>query len=99
MILLSIAEELNESVDNVLLFLYADHKDMHLLKGVTEGVKTAVDVLHRYNLVLCQSLLLYAKGIRVVLHQPTSKWLEMLFRRIKFYRLLFRVWKYEDRVN
>ena len=37
MILQSIAEELNESVENVLLFLYADHKDMHLLTGVTEG--------------------------------------------------------------
>ena len=98
MILQSIAEELNESVENVLLFLYADHKDMHLLTELPK-VKTAVEVLHRYNLVLCQSLLLYAKSIRVVLHQPNSKWLEMLFRRIKFYRLLFRVWRYEDRVE
>lgn len=98
MILKLIAEELNESVENILLFLYADHKDMHLLTELPK-VKTAVDALHRYNLVLCQSLLLYAKGIRVVLHHPNSKWLEMLFRRIKFYRLLFRVWKYEDRVE
>ena len=71
---------------------------MHLLTDLPK-VKTAVDVLHRYNLVLCQSLLLYAKGIRVILYQPTSKWLEMLFRRIKFYRLLFRIWRYEDRVE
>ena len=98
MILKSIAEELNESVDKVLLFLYADHKDMHLLRELPK-VKTAVDVLHRYNLVLCQSILLYAKGIRVVLYDPSSKWLEMLFRRIKFYRLLFRIWRYEDRLE
>lgn len=98
MILASIANELKESVDNVLSFLYADHKDMHRLTELPQ-VKTAVDVLHRYNLVLCQSLLLYAKSIRVVLHKPSSKWLEMLFRRIKFYRLLFRVWKYEDKVE
>ncbi len=98
MILESIASELNESVDNVLSFLYADHKDMHRLTKLPQA-KTAVDVLHRYNLVLCQSLLLYAKSIRVVLHKPTSKWLDMLFRRVKFYRLLFRVWKYEDRVE
>ena len=25
----------------------------------------------------------------MVLHQPSSKWLEMLFRRIKFYRFSF----------
>ena len=98
MILNSIAIELNESVDDILLFLYADHKDMHLLTELPK-VNTAIGVLHRYNLVLCQSLLLYAKSIRVVLHQPSSKWLEMLFRRIKFYRLLFRVWKYDDRVE
>ena len=90
MILHSIATELNESVENVLAFLYADHKDMHRLTELPR-VKTPVDVLHRYNLVLCQSLLLYAKSIRVTLHKPSSKWPEMLFRRIKFYRLLFRV--------
>ena len=98
MILDSIADELSESVENVLAFLYADHKDMYRLTELPK-VKTAVDVLHRYNLVLCQSLLLYAKSIRVVLHKPSGKWLEMLFRRIKFYRLLFRVWKYEDRIE
>ena len=98
MILQSIADELGETVKDILSFLYADHKDMHRLVELPK-VKTPVGVLHRYNLVLCQSLLLYAKSIRVVLHNPTAKWLEMLFRRIRFYRLLFRVWKYDDRVE
>ena len=98
MILSTIAESLNETVDDILSFLYADHKDMHRLVQFPK-VATPVDVLYRYNLVLCQSLLLYAESIHVVLHSPTTKWLDMLFRRIKFYRLLFRVWKRGDRVE
>jgi len=98
MILSTIAESLNETVDDILSFLYADHKDMHRLIQLPK-VATPVDVLYRYNLILCQSLLLYAESIHVVLHCPTTKWLEMLFRRIKFYRLLFRVWKRDDQVE
>ena len=98
MILQNIASELNEPVETVLDFLYADHKDMHHLVTLP-NLTTPLDVLHRYNLVLCQSLLLYAKQIQVVLYNPSAKWLEMLFRRIKFYRLLFRVWKRDDKVE
>ena len=98
MILSTIAESLNETVDDILEFLYADHKDMHRLIQLPK-VTTPIDILHRYNLVLCQSLLLYAKSIHIVLDRPTPKWLEMLFRRIKFYRLLFRVWKRDDKVE
>lgn len=98
MILQAIADSLGESIENVVNFLYADHKDMQRLVELP-AMKEPLDVLHRYNLILCQSLLLYAKSIHVVLHKPSAKWLAMLFRRIKFYRLLFRVWQREDKVE
>ena len=67
MIASSIAAELGETIDGVLSFLYADHKDMHLLTTVPD-IESPVELLDRYNLVLCQSVLLQARSIRVVLN-------------------------------
>ncbi len=92
MVVDSIAKDLGESVGDVLAFLYADHKDMHVLTLVP-NITEPQQLLHRYNLVLCQSILLHAKSIKVVLSSPSAQWLRLIFRRIKFYRLLYRVWK------
>ena len=94
-ILTEIANELNVAMDNLLAYLYADHKDMHILQHLP-AIETPEQMLQRYNLVLCQSILLHAKKIKVTLFNPSAKWLRLIFRRIKFYRLMYRVFKRGD---
>ena len=53
-------------------------------------------MLERYNLVLCQSILLHAKKLRILLFNPSAKWLRLIFRRIKFYRLMYRVYQRDN---
>ena len=98
MILDSIASELNESIESVLSFLYADHKDMHRLTRVSTSQNSTGRIASIQSGSMPVSFTVCEKH-QSCLHKPSSKWLEMLFRRIKFYRLLFRVWKYEDRVE
>lgn len=76
-------------------FLYADHKEMHILESLPE-LSTPLDLLHRYNLVACQSLLLHASQVRIQLHSLPAKWLRFIFRRIKFYRLMFQLWQHSE---
>jgi predicted nuclease of restriction endonuclease-like RecB superfamily len=94
-ILRDIANDLGSTVENVLAYLYADHKDMHILKTLPD-IQTPEAMLQRYNLVLCQSILLHAKKLRIILFNPSAKWLRFIFRRIKFYRLMYRVYQRDN---
>ena len=98
MILDSIASELNESVDNILSFLYADHKDMHRL---TNFHKLKQQWTYCIDTTWFYASLFYCMRKQLELFYCTNPVVngQMLFRRIKFYRLFFRVWKYEDRVE
>lgn len=93
-ILAEIATELNSTVEQIIAYLYADHKDMHILRQLPD-IDTPAAMLQRYNLVLCQSILLHAKRLRIVLQNPTAQWLRLIFRRLKFYRLMYRVFQRE----
>jgi uncharacterized protein len=82
------AESIGCSAQEVEDFLYADRKDMQRLRGV-KGFGSPGLLLHRYNLALCQSVLLHATGVRIRLSEPGPKWLRLLFRSVKFHRLMY----------
>ena len=97
-ILSEIASKINVEIQSVKDFLYADQREMQVLEELppfTEGEH----LIQRYNLALCQALLLRGSSVYIRLSQPTSKWLAMIFRRIKFYRLIFQIYQQKDIVE
>ena len=96
-ILAEIASELKVSVDEIERFFYADQKEMNILEQISP-FSTAKQLIQRYNLALCQAILLKANSIRIKLHNPSPKWLNFIFRRIKFYRLMFSIHKKDNAI-
>jgi uncharacterized protein len=94
-------------------YLYADLKENHVLCEMDKNMpKNPVGLISRYNLSLCQSLLLRATEMDVYidfssLHDgsqqdstlQTSKWLRFLFRHIKFQQLMYRIWQVQPQSN
>ena len=97
-ILSEIASEINVEIEDVKGFLYADQREMNVLEELPP-FSEAKGLILRYNLALCQALLLRASAIRIRLIQPTNKWLGLIFRRIKFYRLIFQIYQRENIVE
>jgi len=69
--------------------LYADRKDALVLAAAAlpESPRALV---HRYNLVLAQSVLLRALSLRLTVEGAGPKPLRALFRALRFHQLLFR---------
>ena len=86
------AQSIGCSAEELDGFLYADRKDMQRLCDV-RVLGSPELLLHRYNLALCQAVLLHASSVRIRLDEPGPKWLRLLFRSIKFHRLMYSVEK------
>ncbi len=93
-----VAAELAVSSDAIIDFLYADQKEMEILTAPPKN-QTPLGLIRRYNLALCQSILLQASCITLSIYSQDSRWLRLIFRRLKFYRLLFQVFQHEDRLE
>jgi uncharacterized protein len=97
-VLEKISPDLEVTPDKIMEFLYADLKEMEILYNGPKN-QTPLGLIRRYNLALCQSLLLHASSITLTLFSPDAKWLRLIFRRLKFYRLMFRVYYFNDRIE
>lgn len=80
------AEELNQSVEQVELALFADLADEQ--RVLTFDDVTAEQLLHRYNVGLAQAVLLRSTGMEVRVWGETPARFRQLFRAIKFHRLI-----------
>jgi predicted nuclease of restriction endonuclease-like RecB superfamily len=69
--------------------LYADRKDALVLAAAALP-DTPRALVHRYNLVLAQSVLLRALSLRLTVQGTGPKELRALFRALRFHQLLFR---------
>ena len=97
-VMAEIAEEMSCEPEQLWSFLYADRREMHTVEQPPK-FSSAIELIRKYNLVLCQSLFLYAASMKITLWEPEVKWLRLVFRRLKFYRLMFRVFAFEDRTE
>jgi len=70
--------------------LYSDLKDEQRVTAYT-GPATAEEIVHRYNVVLHQSLLLRATNVKVSVSAKDPKRLRQLVRALKFHQLMFRM--------
>lgn len=89
-VLLQVAEVHNLSPQELLESLYGDRKEMQI-QQTSPSVDSPVELLERYNHVLCQSLILHASVLEVVVSPLPAKWARALIRKLKFHQLLFRV--------
>ena len=72
------------------MFIYADRKDMQAISKIRSFTHYHL-LLHRYNIGICQAILLKATQLEVKLKSPEPKMLRQLLRSIKFHRLMFTV--------
>ena len=70
--------------------LYADLKELHLLSNYN-GPKEGDRLLERYNISMCQALLLRSTSVVVEIPFLDIKWLRFLFRYIKFHQLIYDI--------
>ena len=89
-VLSQIAEEHGLSAQQLLESLYGDRKEMQI-QQTAPNVDSPTELLERYNHVLCQSLLLHASALEVIVSPLPAKWVRALIRKLKFHQLLFRV--------
>ena len=89
-VLTQVAEVHGLSPQQVLENLYGDRKEMQIQQSAP-SVDSPLELLERYNHVLCQSLLLHASALEVVVSPLPAKWVRALIRKLKFHQLLFRV--------
>jgi hypothetical protein len=80
------AEELNQSVEQIELALFADLADEQRVLKFADI--TAEQLLHRYNVALAQAMLLRSTGMEVRVWGETAARFRQLFRAIKFHRLI-----------
>ncbi len=60
---------------------------------------TSDELLSLYNLSLLQTLLFKADVLEISLPGPNTPLLRDLLRRLRFYGLMYDIWKAEDRIN
>ena len=89
-LLSEVASEHQIAVSDIQQCLYADRKEMFLLEAAPH-MESGQQLIQRYNLVLCQSLLLHASELEITISDLPPKWLRAVFRKLKFHQLLFRV--------
>lgn len=77
--------------------LYADLPARRAVKEVQ--LEDGAALLHRYNLALAQSFLLYAQRVVVVLESPPKLELRRVFRWLKFCRLVADIEKVQDNLQ
>ena len=92
-----VANRYNCSVSDILDYLYADLREMQQISNLDDFL-TPLALLQRYNVALCQAVLLRATDVQVVLMDPSPKWLRLLFKFIKFHRLMFTVKKQKGKI-
>lgn len=88
-VIAKVAAELGSDVEAVSRALYADLKEEQVLVGVELLEPKAL--LERYNVALCQSVLLKASGLIIHLEAPDPKRVRQLYRALKFHGLMYRV--------
>lgn len=85
----ALASDLGCTAETVERGLFADLKENQILLAC--DVPSAEWLLHRYNLALCQGLLLHAARVAITLQAPDPKHLRALFRQVKFHRLMYAI--------
>lgn len=85
-----LAEKYECDAQQLRRFLYADRNDMQCITSLRDFAKPE-DLLHRYNMGLCQAILLRSTQIQLRLKAPEPKMLRYLFQSIKFHRLMFSI--------
>ena len=92
-----VAQTYGCTVPQIQRYMYSDLREMQCIESC-KGFANPVDLLHRYNVALCQAILLRAVELRVKLYQVSPKWLRYLFRVIKFHKLMFMLEKQADHI-
>lgn len=85
-----LASKYDCDVQLVRRFIYADRKDMQAISKIRSFSHHHL-LLHRYNIGLCQAILLRATRLEVQLESPGPKMLRQFLQSIKFHRLMFTV--------
>ncbi|MEC7985194.1 MAG: DUF790 family protein [Myxococcota bacterium] len=73
-------------------YLYSDLRDMHRLQDIS-SFNSSQALIQRYNIALCQAILLRATELNIELKSVAPKWLRYLFHVIKFHKLMFTLEK------
>lgn len=77
--------------------LYADLPARRVVKEVK--LDDASGLLHRYNLALAQSFLLYTEQVVVELHRPPLPELRRVLRQLRFCRLVAQIERVQDNLQ
>ena len=85
-----LAEKYDCDVQQLRRFLYADRKDMQCITSIRDFSGPQA-LLNRYNMGLCQAILLRSTRVQLRLKSPKPKMLRYLFQSIKFHRLMFSI--------
>ena len=92
-----VAEQYGCDAEQLRSYLYSDLHSMQCLQFV-RGFSTPSLLIHRYNIALCQAILLHANSLQISFTQMDPKWLRYLFRVIKFHKLMFFLERKEEEV-
>jgi len=93
-VLRDVAEKHSVTPQDIAGAIYADLKSEQRLSAIKEYSPT--QLLQRYNVALCQSLLLHATQMTLTLKNPTAPRMRQLFRCIKFHQLMQRARRRDD---
>ena len=91
-----VAQKYGCSAQEIQAYLYSDLRTMqriHTLKSFS----TPALLIHRYNIALCQAVLLRACSLEITFASMDPKWLRYLFGLIKFHNLMFLLEKKGDK--
>jgi uncharacterized protein len=88
-ILQDVAKQLDTTTEKVEASLFADLKSAQRLTEFRDT--TPERLLERYNVALCQGILLRSTGVEIVIHKESPARYRQLFRQIKFHRLICEV--------
>ena len=83
-----VAEKYGCSAQEIQEYLYSDLRSMQRIHGI-KSFSNSVLLIHRYNIALCQAILLRACSLEVTFRSMDPKWLRYLFHLIKFHTLMF----------
>ena len=83
-----VAAEYGCTQQEISRYLYSDLRTMQKMRSF-KGFSQPHLLIHRYNLALCQAIVLRACSLEISLSKMDPKWLRYLFRLIKFHKLMF----------
>lgn len=87
-----VAEQHGCSAQEIRNYLYSDLRSMQHIQSL-KSFSTPALLIHRYNIALCQAIVLRACSLEVQFRSMDPKWLRYLFRLIKFHKLMFSLEK------